>query len=454
MKITTSLRSRALRAGAWAGGGHISGQLLRLVGNLFLTRLLLPEAFGLMATIAALTLTLNLIFDVGSGPVIVQSKRGSDPAFLNTAWTLQIIRGLVIWSISILVALLIAYGQTHGMFKEGSVYDDERLPWLMVATIFSMVLLGFGSVNNKVAERNLDLGKTTAIDLGAQLFSTAAMIAVAAATHSIWALVMGNLLSAGLRCAMSHIYLPGPPPRLRLERNALHELISKGKWVMVSSVLGLIALTGDRLLLSGLFDGTTMGLYSIAFGLASMATSAVGSVFGRIMLPSFSEVVRERPAELPETYRKFQQLTDLVIGLVGSFMFMAAPAIIGVLYDDRYQGAAQIFSMLAVGAIGSRFLVAEQIYVAMGRTALLPASIFPKVLLLLIGLPLGYSIDGLQGALVAIVASSFVQWPIALWFRHQHGLNHWRNDIVLPFAVAAGLSLGWAANALWLVVST
>jgi O-antigen/teichoic acid export membrane protein len=319
----------------------------------------------------------------------------------------------------------------------------------MVATIFSMVLIGFSSVNGKVAERNLDLGKTTTIDLLAQLTSTAAMIAVAAITQSIWALVMGSLLSAGLRCILSHIYLPGPRPRLRMERQALDEFISKGKWVMVSSVLGLIALAGDRLLLSGLFDGTTMGLYSIAFGLASMATSAVTAVFGRIMLPSFSEVVRERPSELQETYRKFQQLTDLAVGGLGSFMFMAAPAIIGILYDHRYQGAAEIFAMLAIGAVGSRFLVAEQIYVAMGRTALLPASIFPKVLVLLAGLPLGYYLNGLHGSLVAIVASSFVQWPIAIWFRHQHGLNQWRNDIVLPFAVAAGLSLGWATLSAW-----
>lgn len=450
MKITSSsLRSRALRAGAWASGGHFGGQLLRLIGNLFLTRLLVPEAFGLMATISALMLTLNLIFDVGSGPVIVQSKRGSDPAFLHTAWTLQIIRGLVIWSFGILAALFIAYGQSNNVFKAGSVYDDARLPWLMVATIFSMVLIGLGSVNGKVAERNLDLGKATTIDFCAQVASTVAMVAAAAITHSIWALVLGSLLSAGLRCILSHIYLPGPRPRLRLERKALEELISKGKWVMFSSVLGLIALAGDRLLLSGLFDGTTMGLYSIAFGLTSMATSAVGAVFGRIMLPSFSEVLRERPEQLQETYRKFQQLTDLAVGTLGSFMFMAAPAIIGILYDPRYEGAAHIFSMLALGAVGSRFLVAEQIYVAMGRTALLPASIFPKVVVLLAGLPLGYHINGLSGALVAIVASSFAQWPIALWFRHQHKLNHWRNDIVLPIAVVMGLSLGWATTSVW-----
>ncbi len=441
-----------MRAGAWAGGGHVTGQLMRLGGNLVLTRLLMPEAFGLMAVISALVLTLNLVFDMGSGPVIVQSKRGSEQEFLNTAWTLQIIRGLVIWSFAILVALSIGFGESHDLFKQGSVYDDTRLPLLIMVTTFSMVLIGLGSVNGKLAERNLDLGKVTAIDFGAQLISTATMIVAAALTRSIWSLVIGTLVAAGFRCALSHILLPGPPARLRLERQALNELISKGKWVMVSSVLSLIALTGDRLLLSGLFDGTTMGLYSIAFGLAGIATSAVSATLGKVMLPGFSEIIRERPHELQATYRKFQQLTDLCVGTLAGFMFLASDMIIGILYDARYHGAAHICAMLSLGAIGTRFLVAEQIYMAMGRTELLPAATLPRVVVLLAGLPIGYTLAGLNGALIAIVLSSFVQWPIAIWFRAKHGLNQIRNDVFLPVAIGTGLSLGWAANQVWLVL--
>jgi O-antigen/teichoic acid export membrane protein len=453
MKLPGSLRRRSIRAGAWAGGGHITGQFLRLGGNLVLTRLLMPEAFGLMAVISALVLTLNLVFDVGSGPVIVQSKRGGEQAFLNTAWTLQIVRGLIIWSVAILVAVGIAFGQSHDLFKRDSVYDDVRLPLMMVVTTFSMVLIGLGSVNGKLAERNLDLGRITAIDFGAQLTATVAMVVAAFVTRSIWSLVIGSLVAAGFRCALSHMLLPGPPARLRLERNALDELISKGKWVMVSSVLSLIALTGDRLLLSGLFDSTTMGLYSIAFGLAAMASATVTAVLGKVMLPSFSEIVRDRPHQLEETYRKFQQLTDLCIGGIAGFMFFASNMIIGVLYDHRYQGAAHIFAMLAIGAIGTRFLVAEQIYMAMGRTALLPAATLPRVIVLLVGLPTGYYLGGLNGALIAIVLSSFAHWPISIWFRAKHGLNHIRNDICLPIALAVGLSLGWGVNQLWLMVS-
>ena len=49
-----SLRSRMLRAAGWLVGGNISSQALRLLSNLILTRLLLPEAFGLVAAVNTL----------------------------------------------------------------------------------------------------------------------------------------------------------------------------------------------------------------------------------------------------------------------------------------------------------------------------------------------------------------------------------------------------------------
>ena len=48
-----------------------------------------------------------------------------------------------------------------------------------------------------------------------------------------------------------------------------------------------------------------------------------------------------------------------------------------ILYDDRYLGAGRIVAFLAVGTIGVRFLVVEQIYVAMGRPSLLVLALLP-----------------------------------------------------------------------------
>ena len=69
------------------------GQVMRLASNLILTRILSPEDFGLMALVTSFLIGLAMFSDMGFGPSIMQSKRGDDPVFLDTIWTLKIIRG-------------------------------------------------------------------------------------------------------------------------------------------------------------------------------------------------------------------------------------------------------------------------------------------------------------------------------------------------------------------------
>jgi O-antigen/teichoic acid export membrane protein len=65
--------------------GHVAGEGLRLLSNLLLTRLLFPEAFGLMAIATAVLQGARMLSDVGIRGSIVQHERGAEPAFTNTA---------------------------------------------------------------------------------------------------------------------------------------------------------------------------------------------------------------------------------------------------------------------------------------------------------------------------------------------------------------------------------
>jgi O-antigen/teichoic acid export membrane protein len=454
MKSRLSIGRRTLGAGAWVGGVHALSQVIRLLGNLALTRLLMPEAFGLMAVIFTLLMALNLLSDIGSGTVIVQSKRGADADFLNTAWTLQIIRGFAIWAMGLLLALGISIGQGQRLFIADTVYDDPRLPLLLAVSLLMMVIRGFASVNGMLAQRNLELKVVSILELTSQVVSLVFMLIVAYYTQSVWALVAGSLVGAAAQSSLSHALLKGPRPRLTMEREAMQELLSKGKWVLVSSLLGFVAMNGDRVLLGGLINGTTLGLYSIAVGLAGIAPAVLSMLLAKVVFPVFSEVVRDRPSELRVTYRKFQLGIDAILGLLAGFFYITSEGIIALLYDARYQGAGHIFGVLALGTIGVRFFVVEQIYTAMGRTSLLAVAIFPRVVVLLLGVPMGYALWQMNGALYAIVLSQFAHWPIAIWFRSTQGLEQFRNDFMLPVGLCLGLGGGWGLVRLVQLVTT
>ena len=434
---------RSRRAGAWVVGSQVVSQMLRLASSLLLTRFLLPEAFGLMAVIATLLMMLNLLSDIGTGTIIVQSPRGGDKDFLNTAWTLQVIRGVGLWCIALMIAAALAAAQQRHWLAPGTPYDDPRMPILISVASFATVLIGLGTVNAKLSERNLDFAAISIIDLAVGVVAIVAMAIGAHYTGSIWVLVAGSLFAAGAKTVLGHLVLKGPRSSLKLEAVAVRELIGKGRWVVVSSILGFIAMSGDKLLLGGLVDPTTFGLYAIALNLAGIASMTVTSLLGRVVFPVFSEVVRNRRHDLQRTYRRLQQLVDACVGVLAGFVFIAADLVVSVLYDDRYQGVGHILRILAIGSIGIRFVVAEQVYLAMGKTSLLALAGLPRALIILVGVPLGYASFNLNGALAAVVVSQFAHWPLAIWFRGQHKLNSILNDMVLPPSILAGLAVGW-----------
>ena len=99
-----ALRRQALGGSVWTMGGYGASNALRLVGNVLLARLLFPEAFGLMAMVHVFIQGLWLFTDIGVGPAIVQDPRGDDQVFLDTAWTVQCVRGTLLCLTSFVIA--------------------------------------------------------------------------------------------------------------------------------------------------------------------------------------------------------------------------------------------------------------------------------------------------------------------------------------------------------------
>ena len=101
----SSLRESIIRASTWILSGHVVSNIIRLGGNLIMTRLLVPEMFGVMAVANVLITGLQLCSYFGVQHNIIQSHKGDDPSFLNTAWTFQIIRGGIIFFLAICLPL-------------------------------------------------------------------------------------------------------------------------------------------------------------------------------------------------------------------------------------------------------------------------------------------------------------------------------------------------------------
>lgn len=409
------LKALALKGSAWTVLGYGGSQAMRFGTNIILARLLFPEAFGLMALVAVLQQGLAMFSDVGLAQGIIQTKHGSNPVYLNTAWTLQAIRGVVIWLIICVIAKPFA-----------GFYNDPVLSTILPIVGFSALISGFNSIKLITNNRDLLLHKIISIEVISQFLSAVTMVIWCLIAPSIWALVAGGLLFSVVRMVAGHLWLPGHNASLAWDKTSAKELFSFGRWITFSSALSFIASMGDRLIFGKLFPIAFLGVYVIAANLKRVPEDLIMNLGTRVIFPALSHVNRENPAALRLSVKKIR----LILGLFGAVCAGAIAALSGTivdfLYDDRYSEAGWMLQLLCIQlGLACIAMPASNVILALGDTRrLFFLSIYRVVWLVVIVIPTAYLL-GAKQAIIAILLSGIGSVIILNFFL-------WKKKLYMP----------------------
>lgn len=427
---------RAFRGASWVAIGYSSAQAIRLAANLILARVLFPEAFGLMALVMIFLIGLTMFSDVGLGPSIAQNKRGDDPDFLDTAWTIQVIRGACLWLGTCALALPVA-----------RFYGEPMLAQFLPVSGLALFIAGFNPTRIETAYRHLLLGRVAALDLATQVIGTAVMVAVAWQTRSVWALVVGQLVTATAKVVLCSLYLPGPSNRIRWDRSAARELLYFGKWIFLSTAAGFMINQADKAILGKYLSLEMLGIYNIGFFIATFPLYLGGTITARILIPLY----RDRPPAVSvENFRKMRMTRfALSAGMLPLVMAMAyfGTALIGVLYDARYTNSGAVVVLVSCLVIPMQVIVLtyDQAALAAGDSRRFFYLVATKAAVQTVAFVVGAEMGGLIGALIAQCIAMIVLYPMTVWLARVYGAWDPLHDAICA-VVCVGL--GWSA--LWL----
>lgn len=411
-----------------------------------MTRLLVPEMFGVMAVANILIVGLQLCSYFGVQHNIMQSQRGDEPSFLNTAWTFQIIRGFVIFLLVIGLAAGLLLARSFGIVGESSAYHDPVLPGVLAALSFTALISGFESTKLATANRLMRLGRVTILELISQVSGAITMIAWALIDRSIWALVAGTILSSCVKTLLSHWFIEGPTNRLMWEKTTFMELLNFGKWMLLTTVLGYFVSSGDRLVLAGLVKADILGLYTIALFLAGALQEIMTRLATNAALPVLSKVVREQRENLCAVYYKIRFPIDLAILFLCGLLFHGGHLIIDLLYDQRYANAGHMLEILAVSLFGIRYILSEQVYIALGKPRLMiPAKILQLLAIFFIIAP-AHNAYGLDGAIWVIALTPLLALPVTAYYMVKYGFFNLKKELYVLPALPVGLAVGALAS--------
>jgi O-antigen/teichoic acid export membrane protein len=415
------LKKRALRASFWTILEYGSGMALRVVSSLVLTRLLLPAYFGEMTLLITLITGITLLSDIGVGQSVVQSARGDDPVFLNTAWTIQWLRGVILWLIAAAISWPMAL-----------FYHDPKLKVLLPVLSLTMLISGFNSTNLLSLSRHMRVQRLFAIDFSTAVVSLIVTVTWAYYRPSVWAIVGGQLISSLYRLLLSYVpsLAPGNRNSLCWDRKSVFGIVHFGKWIMIGTAFSFFASQADRLILGKLVSLTLLGIYSISYQLSDIPRAVILSLGTRVAYPFISKMIHLPRAEFRADYLRYRFFALFAGAILLSIMVNWGNLLILKLYDRRYHEAAWMIPILTLGLWHTLlyqttapvlFSLGKAQYNAVGNAAYC-AGIF-------LGIPIAFHFFGMFGAVIAVAAGDFPLYLATQFGATREGVRPLRQDL-------------------------
>jgi O-antigen/teichoic acid export membrane protein len=417
-------------------------QLIRLGSNLIVTRLLEPEMFGVMAVVYVVIFGIGMFTDLGLWAFVVRHKNHDDPHVLNAVWSIQVVRGwLVFFAIVGAVIILIVGNQYMPDYFHG-IYADSRLPILILIAGVASVIGGYRSMASPVMHRKLEVGKLEIIELVSQTIGTSVMVIWVWLYPSIWALLSAGLISLTISTYLSYSLFPFRH-KFVWDKAIVKEVFQFSKWIVIASALTYLFSQGDKLFFAAKIDAADLGVYSIAFMLVAMLTTVTQTLAEKIVFPVFSSQVHGDRQLLKDKYYKVRLYLDFPIFLVAGLLIALGPLIIHTLYDERYNDAGWILQILVFSVIGNTLsLVSMECLSALSITKVRMWVMLVRTIGLFVGLPIFFYLFGFYGAIWVVALNVWISLPLTYWTLAKNSVFTFSKEIRMLPIVGIGYVLG------------
>lgn len=334
---SSSIFQRAAKGGVWVFSIRIVDQLLFLIRITVLARLLAPHDFGLMG-IAMLTMAvLETFSETGFRAALIQKKERIQD-YLNSAWTIMLIRGFILFGILFVTAPLAAT-----FFKA----PESKL----IIQVFglSVLIRAFTNIGVIYFQKELEFSRQFYYELSGILTNFVVMIVLAVILRNAWALVLGFLARNIVLLIMSYIIHPYKP-RFHIEMDKVRELFSFGKWVLGSSVLVFLVTQGDDIFVGKILGTAMLGFYQLAYKISNTPTTEISFNIAQVSFPAYSKLQNDLP-RLKEAYLRVLQLTSFLAFPLAGLIFVLTPEFVQVFLGAKWTPMVPAMQVLALAAL-------------------------------------------------------------------------------------------------------
>ena len=380
---------------------------LSLLVRLYLVRLLLPNAFGLIGMASVFIAFLTIMGEMGMAAALVQRKttRMTEQHW-HTAFTVSFLISALGWFL-----IFIALAPLAAVF-----YGEPELNLILPALGFSLITDSLAIVQRAKLTKELRFKALSIASIAGVVPSSALGIFLAYYGFGVWALVVKTLSNSILTLLILWTFV-GWIPKFYFSKEAFKDLFGFSAYVFLERLLIFFMHNIDYLLIGKLVGTAALGIYTLAFTLTDTLRMQIMNTFNKVFFPVYSNLQDDK-TKAAAYFLKVIQYTSLIINPLMLLMLLDAQGIVTNCFGGPWRHAWRPLQILAVGTMVHTFGgTASTLIRGAGHARLVMVINFVGTVFIAIpAISLGAVWGGINGAALGVVVHRIIGRAISLFY--------------------------------------
>lgn len=436
--------SQGLGRSAAVGAAWLTTQkwVLRLSGLVtisILARLVTPQEFGVVAAASAVLPFVLLLSELGLSTYLVQAKDPDQRALSTGFW------------FSLIAAFVVGGAMLAFVPAMVAILDVPDAAPVLRVLLISVPLVVAGAIPTALMRRRMQFKRLAFQGTLAAGVAQVVAIVIAVAGGGAWALV-GQAISTTLITTTAAWIAARWLPSWLFSTQEFVRMTHFGYKVVAVELVAVGRNWGEIAIIANVLGTSALGYLTIAQRLVTVAQELGGAAVAPVSVVVLAKV-RETPERLRQAYRKASLLTYGAVTPLMTYVAVAAPVVIPLLFGSKWDESIPVTSGLAVaGILTIGAFVDNGLFYAMSRpgTWLVYAIITDLATVGTTALVVSRGLTAVAWAFVAVAAAA----TVARWVLVSRQIGTGVGELAESFALVGLCAVGSAGAGLLVLTVT
>lgn len=307
----------------WRFMERCGAQGLKLIVELVLARLLLPNDYGIIALVTVFISMLNVFVDSGFANALIQKKKTDDLDFSTVFWF------NLVWCLFIYIILFFGLAPIISKF-----YGERIILNILRILGIQIIISGIKNVQLVYVSRNMQFKKFFYSTIGGTLISAIVGIIMAYCGFGVWALVAQQLVNSFFDTLILWITVKWRPKKL-FSFSRLKELFQFGWKLLVSALLETTYNEIRQLIIGKMYSSGDLAYYNRGRQLPNLFVANVNTSIDSVLFPTMSSQQDNIESIKKITRRSIKVSTYIIAPLMMGLAF-TGNSLIQILLTDKW----------------------------------------------------------------------------------------------------------------------